>query len=218
MGRTTVLTFALALSLIGSNSANAGMCDYRLSGLMGADATAAFATSASSVAVGGTAMTAAGFYTITNATTGATMLASTAGGASGAGTVGIMGGTAGVVGTASSIVMAPAVIAAAAGAALGAVGIEGACYMADDRITDYDQVLMAVRNAASKIDPSVFKVVEPAGSKHGDYILVKDRKGNFSGYAVANLFIVNGELMNRDRLRNTDVMNLNMFMADSAAD
>src|SRR6056297_1606951 len=91
-------------------AATAGVCEYRPSNLIGGGGAGAAAATAGGVDAAGTAAKAAGFYTLTHAVTGATMLGSAAGGASAAGTVGIMGGTAGVIGTAASIIMAPAVI------------------------------------------------------------------------------------------------------------
>ena len=65
---------------------------------------------AASSAATGAGMKAVGLYSIVNATTGATMLASTAAGSSAAGTVGILAGTSGVIGAVGGFLMAPAVI------------------------------------------------------------------------------------------------------------
>ena len=111
-----------------SQAASAGTCDYVPSKLIGAGATGVVATGAGATAAAGMGLQAAGFYTITHAVTGATMLASTAGGASAAGTVGIMGGTAGVVGTVGAVLMSPFVIIPAAAVAVGVGAYEGGCY------------------------------------------------------------------------------------------
>lgn len=73
-------------------------------------------------ALAGAGMNAAGLYAITNATTGAVMLGSTAAGASAAGTTGIIAGTSGLIGAAGAVLMSPAVIG---GCALVAVGVGG---------------------------------------------------------------------------------------------
>ena len=86
-------------------------------------------TAAAATAAAG--LKAAGFYAITSAATGATMLGSAAGGVSAAGTVGIMGGTAGTVGTVAAALMFPFVIVPAAVVA-GGVGVyEAGCYLTD---------------------------------------------------------------------------------------
>ena len=69
-------------------------------------------------AAAGVGMKAAGFYTVTHAVTGSTMLASTLGGASDAGTVGIIGGTAGLIGGTAAVLMSPLFIG-------GAIGLAG---------------------------------------------------------------------------------------------
>lgn len=112
-----------------SQSAQAAICDHTPSKLVGAGITGSVATGSGATAAAGIGMKAAGFYTLTHAVTGATMLGSAAGGASAAGTVGIMGGTAGAIGTVSAVLMSPFVIVPAALVA-GGVGIyEGGCYL-----------------------------------------------------------------------------------------
>jgi hypothetical protein len=76
-------------------------------------------------------MQAAGLYAITNATTGATMLGSTAAGASAAGTTGIIGGTSGVIGTVGGALMAPEVIVGAAAVAVIGGAFEGGCWLVE---------------------------------------------------------------------------------------
>lgn len=119
-----------AVLAVASFSATASPCDYAPSKLVGAGVTGAGAALAGAASAAGAGLNAAGFYTITHAATGATMLASTAGGASAAGTVGIMGGTAGVFGTASAVLMSPFVIIPGAVIATGVAAHEGAWYLA----------------------------------------------------------------------------------------
>lgn len=113
----------------------ADLCYWRPSRLLGD--TAAGTLEASSVAAATVGVTAkmAGFYTLTHAASGATMLGSTAGGVSAAGTVGIMGGTGGAIGTVASIVMAPAVIGTSATVAVGGGATEIYCRKAVDQTT-----------------------------------------------------------------------------------
>lgn len=117
-----------------SRSAFADICDYTpskiIGGKTGAAASSAAATGAAATAAAGGGLKAAGFYTLTHAVTGATMLGSTAGGASAAGTVGIMGGTAGAVGTVAGALMSPFVIIPAAVVATVITAHEGGCYLA----------------------------------------------------------------------------------------
>lgn len=111
-----------------SQAAIAGVCDHVPSKLIGDGITASVATGAGATAVAGVGLKAAGFYTLSHAVTGATMLASTAGGASAAGTVGIMGGTAGALGAVGAVLMSPFVIVPAAAIAVGVAAYEGGCY------------------------------------------------------------------------------------------
>lgn len=112
-----------------SQAALAAICDHTPSKLIGAGITGSVATGAGATAAAGLGLKAAGFYTFTNAVTGATMLASTAGGASAAGTVGIMGGTAGAIGTVGAVPMSPFVIVPAAIVAGSVAAYEGGCYI-----------------------------------------------------------------------------------------
>jgi hypothetical protein len=111
-----------------SETAVADVCDYRPSQLIGGVSTGIVAYSAGAVAATGIGMKATGFYTLVHATTGATMLGSTATGVSAAGTTGIISGSAGILGTAGAIFMSPFVIIPTAFTALGVVAYEGHCY------------------------------------------------------------------------------------------
>lgn len=119
-----------SLLLLASFSASAEICDHTPSKLVGGAIAGSVATGAGAAAAAGVGMKAAGFYAFTHAVTGATMLASTAGGASAAGTVGIMGGTAGAIGTVGAVLMSPFVIVPAAIIASGVAAYEGGCYIA----------------------------------------------------------------------------------------
>ena len=63
-----------------ASNVSAGVCDYRPSNLLGGLRTGGIATAGAGVAAMGVGAKVAGFYTLTHAVTGATMLGSTAGG------------------------------------------------------------------------------------------------------------------------------------------
>ncbi len=187
-----------------STAAQAEICDYRLSSLVGDEATGVVGVAGTGALVAGPAMQAAGLYTLTHSVTGLTMVGSTAAGASAAGTVGIVGGTGGVVGTVAAVAMAPATIIAGAITAVGVGGSEGVCYFADDRITDFDSVLFTLRKHEEQADPEQFRLVLSMDNGPEVYILVG--QGNAQArYEVVDLYIVNGVLINRDWFQNTVV-------------
>lgn len=186
-------------------SAFADVCDYRPSELLGGTSSGAVAASGAAVAGSGMALNAAGFYTLTNAVTGATMLASTAGGVSAAGTVGIMGGTAGVIGTGAAILTAPATITAGAVLAVGSVGVEGVCYFQDERVTDFYKVLGNSILLSNHFDPSVFRVEVPKGAAEASRLFVRKGNGTFDVYNVSDLYFVNGVLKSSDWFADTTI-------------
>lgn len=120
---------SLLLSGFFVHTAIADVCDYRPSQLIGGATTGAVAGSTGAAAATGIGLQAAGIYTLTNATTGAAMLGSTAAGASAAGTTGIIAGSAGFLGTAGAVLMSPFVIIPAAITAVGVGAYEGGCYL-----------------------------------------------------------------------------------------
>ena len=117
--------FALVTFTQFGSPVHADLCDYRPSQLVGGAVAATVATAAAGVGSTGAGMTAAGFYTLTHAASGATMLGSVAGGVSAAGTVGIMGGTGGAVGGTAAFLMAPITIIVGTVTAVGIIGYEG---------------------------------------------------------------------------------------------
>ena len=189
-----------------------GICDYRLSELVGSFGAGSAVVGATAVAGSDVAMKAAGIYLITNYTTGAVMLGSTAAGSSAAGTVGIIGGSAGLVGAVASILSAPAVAIGAVASAVAAVGLEGGCYFADERITDYDRVLTVMRAVAAKSEPREFMLVNADKPGRVARILVHTGPGQYDDYRVEDLYLVNGELMNRDWFLNTDIGRIQVML------
>lgn len=128
--KAMVIMGLMACSLVAS-TASAGVCDYRPSKLVGAAAASTVAGGAGATAATGIGMKAAGFYSLVHATTGLTMLGSTAAGASAAGTVGIIAGTGGLIGTIGAALMTPFVVVPAAVTAVGLGALEGGCYLVD---------------------------------------------------------------------------------------
>ncbi|MBP0481808.1 hypothetical protein [Sagittula salina] len=136
-------------------------------------------------------MQVAGYYTLVHASSGLTMLASTAAGASAAGTTGIIAGTSGAVGGAAAVLMAPATVIAGALAAVGVGGYEGVCWFYVDRITDQNEVNQIVESIASR-DPYV--TIEGWGDKRSMVIREGD---NVDSYRMNKLYIADGMLKHR---------------------
>jgi hypothetical protein len=203
--KTIIFPFLLAVS---ASPAFADFCDYRPSQLIGDSGAGAVGTAGAATAVAGTAAKAAGFYTLTHAATGATMLASTAGGVSAASTVGIMGGTAAGIGTVGAILMAPVTIIAGAVTAVGVAAYEGGCYFTDERVTEYADVLKIMENMDANADSDVFRLLLVNGSEQIQIGPI----GNSDNYWVEDLYIVNGTLMNRDWFKNTTVGKIGFFV------
>lgn len=189
------------LSALLPMAAAAGVCDYRPSNLIGGGGAGAAAVAAGGAAAAGTAAKAAGFYTLTHAVTGATMLGSAAGGASAAGTVGIMGGTAGFIGTAASIIMAPAVIIGGAIVGGGIAIYEGGCYFTIERVEDPKIILDVVTNLAANADDEALRLTKEGDR---DVLLIAnghDANGRATGwdrYFVEKLYIEEGMLRHKD--------------------
>lgn len=167
--------------------AQASICDYRLSTILGD--TGAKAAQIARDSSG--ALKDSGVLTLTNVATGMTMLGSSG---TGAGVAGALAGA--------------APVGIAVGAAL--LGSEAICYFLDDRITDYDQVLLVMAMLAEDADPAYFELVRPATPiAQEDFILIKDPTQVIATrYMVRDLYIVNGVLKNRDRWRNTVIGNV----------
>ena len=203
MNRVLHNLFAVVTLTQFGSPAYADLCDYRPSQLVGGAVTATVATAAAGVGSTGAGMTAAGFYTLTHAATGATMLGSVAGGASAAGTVGIMGGTGGAVGGTAAFLMAPITIIVGAVTAVGIIGYEGSCYFHDERVTDFSEVLARMQSIEANSQPDLFDVYFPPDNPYDVSIRIRNLDGSISEYLVRDLYIVNGVLMNRDWFTNT---------------
>ena len=190
-----------------ATSSYAGICDYRPSNLLGGIGSGAVATAGTGVAAVGMGAKAAGFYTLTHAVTGATMLGSTAGGVSAAGTVGIMGGTAGLVGTLGSIIMAPVTIIAGVVIGTGTAILEGSCYFVVERVEDPEIILEILKNLADNSDPRYF-ALKRIGEKSIYVAREFDEHGKVlkhAEYKVKNLYIEEGMLKHKDFGPNTNI-------------
>lgn len=171
----------------------ASLCDYRLSTILGnAGSAAAKLARDSSGALKDT-----GVLTLTNVATGVTMLGSSGAGAS------VAGALAGA-----------APVGIAVGAAL--LGSEAVCYFLDDRITEYDEVMMVMTLLAESADPDYFELVDPQTPLDRQaFILIKDpQKEGVTKFMVRDLYIVNGVLKNRDRFRNTVIGSVGYIAAE----
>lgn len=193
-------------------------CGYRPSNLIGDMGSGALAAAGTATAAAGVGAKAAGFYTLTNAVTGATMLGSTAGGVSGAGTVGIMGGTSGAIGTIGAVIMAPTTIIAGAVAGAGTLALEGACYFGVDRLDDPVLIMEVVENLALQSDPDFFEVDKSVRGEEAIYLATEvDANGRImqrEKYSVKNLYIEDGVLKHKDWGPNTHLGRVGYILAE----
>ncbi|WP_375263060.1 hypothetical protein [Palleronia sp.] len=177
--------FALATAFAAaSGAAQAGPCDYKPSQLavMAADSlTGETATGAARQA---------GHYALLHPGTTASA-ASTA-----AGTV---AGATAQIGGIGAILMAPVTLTVGSVAAAGGALFEGACYFQVQRITDPEHVRQVLADVAAN-DPRATLVPAAEGES-----LELNIGGEVQSYDVARLYIADGRLKHRDRLRNTDL-------------
>lgn len=140
------------------------------------------------------------------------MLGSTLAGASGAGTVGIIGGSGFAAGV-LAILTAPITLFVAAGTAVTVGGVEAGCYFVDERITKEEEVVVILRQAALTSNEDYFKLFdvsdeEAAETGVASRVRIPDEDGTYQFYEVESLYIVNGELLHRDRFFNTSLGNI----------
>ena len=185
-----------------TKSGSESACKYRPSNLIGGVGAGAAATAGAATAAVGLGTQAAGFYTLTNAVTGLTMLGSTAGGVSAAGTVGIMGGTAGVIGTTASIIMAPATIIAGAAVAGVTFAFEGVCYFSIETLKDPALIMEILENLASHSDKEYFELIKNKDGTASIYVATEvELNGKVmerTKYSVSDLYIEDGIIKNSD--------------------
>ena len=207
------LNLSAVLSIVWATSSFSGVCDYRLSQLASpAAATAALAGSGGAATVGPATMALAGLYFFPHATSGTLMLGSTLAGASGAGTLGIIGGS-GFAASVLAVLTAPITLFVAAGTAVTVGGLEAGCYFVDERITEEAQVHAILKQVALTANEDYFKLFDVSDEEAAETgtvsrVRITDGDGGFQFYEVANLYIVNGELLHRDWLFNTSLGNI----------
>ncbi|WP_283426002.1 hypothetical protein [Shimia sagamensis] len=140
------------------------------------------------------------------------MLGSTLAGASGAGTVGIIGGS-GFAASVLAVLTAPITLFVAAGTAVTVGGVEAGCYFVDERITEEEEVVAILRQAALTSNEDYFKLFDVSGAEAAETgvasrVRIPDEDGTYQFYEVENLYIVNGELLHRDWFFNTSLGNI----------
>ena len=171
--------------------ASADLCDYRLSRLAGAGASAARDAATPEGAVR------AGRFGLTHAATGASIAGSVGSAVSGSG-------------AAAALASPPGLIVGGL-AVIGAGGTEAYCHFRPERIDDYDTVLAILAEIARDADPARFSLVTPeTGFAETAHIVITADDGEVWDYEVANLYIVDGVLKHRDRGRDTVIGNLNL--------
>jgi hypothetical protein len=207
------LSLSAVLSFFCVTSAFSGVCDYRLSQLVSpAAATAVVTAGGAGATVGPAAMALGGLYFFPHATSASLMLGSTLAGASGAGTVGIIGGS-GFAASVLGVLTAPITLVVAAGTVVTVGGLEAGCYFVDERITEEEEVLAVLRKVALTANVDYFKLFDVSDEEAAETgtvsrVRIPDEDGEYQFYEVANLYIVNGELLHRDWFFNSSLGNI----------
>ena len=106
---------------------------------------------------------------------------------------------------------APVTIVVAGVTALGTLGVEGGCYFADERITDPKQIYDLLTQLVSSGSPTDLGIV--MGKLEEPWFWRKNDEGEIETFALSNLYIVNGTLMNRDWFSNTKVGDIAVALA-----
>lgn len=183
-----------------SASADAKVCDYRPSKVVGKAGSAASAAVGGGAAAAGLGLKAAGYYTLVHAGSGLTMLGSTAAGGSAAGTVGIIAGTAGAIGTTiAGILMAPVTLVVGAVTFGGVAAYEGVCYFQVERVTDPYAVRDILESVAENDENATI-----AETGDGLALVLKTEDGQ-NTYLMKRLYIEEGQLRHRDWALNTNL-------------
>lgn len=203
---------AVMLLTVSAANAEAKVCDYRPSSILGGSITAVTASVGGLVAASGSWMKASGIYTLVHATSGLTMLGSSAAGSSAAGTVGIIAGTGGAIGAVGSVVMSPVTITVGALTAVGGGGFETYCYL-----TDYDEAAIvepvqveALLRMFAALDDKVIVWT----SKNGDILAIHPGKGETRDYPIEDLYFERGLLMHRELGVDTEIAEVRFYAPD----
>ncbi|WP_226622949.1 hypothetical protein [Alloyangia pacifica] len=189
-------SLAALMLLVSAPSLSAAICDYRPSRLVGDTVSGAAAAATGAVAqvtghVTGQHRGDGGFYTLVNATNGLTLLSGKLAASGGAAGLLEGGSAAAAAAMANPMVWVPALILGAGGA-----GYEATCaYFVDERITDYEHVLMIMRDFEAHSDPSYFRLEEDTLNP---FIEIHDEAGTRATYRIEDLYIVDGMLKHRN--------------------
>ena len=201
---------AAALLALNASPAMAEICDYRLSELAGRVGTAITGRSGSGGAAGqdggssgsNVSVNAGGFQIVLPTMTGRT-----------SGALGLLGSASSLAGTASSIAGSPVALFAAGSVLVGSAGLQVGCHFRDERINDYDEMLVILRRVAADMPPEVFQLVEPVSTRPIAFIRVLMRHGEpLREFEVQRLMIVNGRLVHRDFGPNTVIGDIAIFL------
>lgn len=204
--------FLATLLLAAPLPVQADLCDFRPSVLAGKAGQAAKSTAGAVASAATETVRAVGVYTLENPVSGASMISSGISGVAAAGSS-VAAGAGGAMTGATAVVTAPVTIAVAGLTAVALGSYEGVCYLREDRITDYDEILYIVTNLSANSDPTMFRLI-PEGSEYvtlnGRNAIARSDKVRIAAtgvgpflFDVENLYIADGVLMHRDLGRNT---------------
>lgn len=213
----------LAAVMLAAPSVQADVCDFRPSILAGKAGQVAKDTAGTVASAATETARAVGVYTLENPVSGVSMISTGVSSAAAAGSS-VATGAGGALSTATAIVTAPVTIAVAGLTAVALGGYEGACYLREDRITDYDEILYIVSNLSANSDPTMFRLI-PDGA---EYVTLKGRPAIASEdkvriaaagvgpflFDVKDLYIADGVLMHRDAGRNTVIGNVGLQVVE----
>lgn len=213
----------LAALLAAPSLVQADICDFRPSILAGKAGQAAKATAGAVASAATETVRAVGVYTLENPVSGVSMISSGVSSAAAAGSS-VAAGAGGAMTTATAIATAPVTIAVAGLTAVALGSYEGACYLRQERITDYDEILYIVSNLSANSDPTMFRLI-PKGTEYvtlkGRNALANEDKVRIASagvgpflFDVKKLYIVDGVLMHRDAGRNTVIGNVGLQVVD----
>ena len=203
-----VLPLVLALGVLPS-SALANWCDYRLSNALPRTQSPAVEAARSDA---GIAQDEGVVYIMVNPRTLRTQVGATQEGSADSRDDGFVLRMARVVGAAVAVVAGDSALTTAGSAVLGA-GLETVCFLRDERITEYDDVLAVMRVVDASMPPDLFALIEPGERRRDAYVRLSRNDGyEPSEYRVRDLYIVNGQLRHRDWGLNDVVGDLALFV------
>ncbi|MEN8683370.1 hypothetical protein [Marivita sp.] len=207
----------LAALLAAPTLVQADICDFRPSILAGKAGQAAKSTAGAVTSVAADGVRAMGVYTLENPVSGVSMISTSVNSAAAASSS-VAAGAGGALTTAGAIATAPVTIAVAGLTAVALGSYEGVCYLRQERITNYDEILYIVANLSANSDPTMFRLI-PEGTEYvtlkGRNAIAGDDKVRIAAagvgpflFDVKNLYITDGVLMHRDAGRNTVIGNV----------